>query len=1399
MVYYNNFPETSGSLSSLPIRENFDFLKVGLDVHASSSANPHATTLDQVCDVGAITDQAITVTSSGSVLKSLRVQNNELIGGSLEVKGNVLVDSSGSVLKSLRVQNNLQVGDDLFSKKIEHIVYAEHYVSIQDALDALPADGGIVIVPRGTIEISSTITVSPKKVLIGYGVECSTIKLADGSNCNMIEATSHYIHLEGFTLDGNKDNNTSGKGIYFDNVYVGSIIKDLIVSYCAEEGLHFSECSAFPVMNVWSHHNGKDQFLVESGSESVHLYNCTAEWNATYAGFHFKDTGPNACFGCHTEGCYYGVDIYNSDGIDIYNHYVDGACSGSVEAFTAVYIHGGSSNVIIQNVSILNFFSSGQIIFDEDNSYYIPETTLRCSYSNNNQYFRVLNLYNSGSSDATLLYSVGSGRFEFNDALYIGGDLELTGAIDIGTNTFAAGAIRARENIQVNSDYSSGDEDAPIYFNGTNALHEAEMRWDHGKLCFEVDKNVWLDSSLKVVGSGSFDDNIKTNGTIQALTSGSVLKSLNVVNNLQVGGDIIGNVVTTDTLDDVCERGAETDVAITITSSGSVLKSLRVQNNEQIGGSLEVENNITTKVSVRADGNIFINNDYSDLDAILYFGKPTSENESLRWDKDAVEFLFSAQLTAHGDFFADGNIYINADQADTNAVLTFYKYSGGEETFTWNGATSQFELSDKLLIATSGSVLKSLRVQNNTLIGGNLEVKGDITADNYLYFKDIGLFAYPDSQIYNEDGILNLGFSAYPQLLQITPGIITAQEDFRAEGLITAASSGSVLKSLRVQNNETVGGTLSARSNAIVNGYVQALTSGSVLKSLRIQNNEQIGGSLEVEKGIKDLWDHVVVVSKDNQGDYLTIQGAIDSITDNDATHRYCILVMPGIYDEVVITKNCVDIVGIDRGSCIIKSTSGNSLTIAYATGNSEAWIINISLDINFANYYSAVVAGTTTGGLKQGKLNFRECYFLTTTGAGALCVSGGIVTLKNCVVLSQYTNQTIYIEDSLTGAHPTVSFSDCIIDNSKSSGTGQAIIAPIASTYITIDNCKITATQNEAIYSDYDVCGFFIKNSTIKSTNDSCIRVPQAQYGLDFILENCSLSSNSSTYLIDKGAGSAANITMMNCTIDNNNKPSGLNIGSGGPSSNYGSYNVYINGTDIVQALTSGSVLKSLRVQNNEQIGGSLEVEGNTKVDGYIQALTSGSVLKSLRVQNNLQVGGRIIGGTKCISLPVDGAILPNNSAGNLAATIERIKSSAGAPSPHFMQAWFNSTTDSFLYWQFRMPDDYGSGLTAKVQYKMQTATSGSIVLGVAIMSMTPGDAQSVDTNDMGTVNSVTDTVPGTVKYLDEVSISLANTDSLVAGDFVVLYLMRDADNASDTAKGDLDVVAFCLKYVPM
>jgi len=116
---------------------------------------------------------------------------------------------------------------------------------------------------------------------------------------------------------------------------------------------------------------------------------------------------------------------------------------------------------------------------------------------------------------------------------------------------------------------------------------------------------------------------------------------------------------------------------------------------------------------------------------------------------------------------------------------------------------------------------------------------------------------------------------------------------------------------------------------------------------------------------------------------------------------------------------------------------------------------------------------------------------------------------------------------------------------------------------------------------------------------------------------------------------------------------------------------------------------------------------------------------------------------------------------------------------------------------WSFRMPADYSSAPVLKVQFKMVSATTGNVIIEGRLAAVTDGDSQDVDAKAFGSANTSSATaVPGTAGFMKEISLTLTNADSVAAGDFVVVYLARDAANGSDTATGDMEVIGVAITY---
>ena len=127
-----------------------------------------------------------------------------------------------------------------------------------------------------------------------------------------------------------------------------------------------------------------------------------------------------------------------------------------------------------------------------------------------------------------------------------------------------------------------------------------------------------------------------------------------------------------------------------------------------------------------------------------------------------------------------------------------------------------------------------------------------------------------------------------------------------------------------------------------------------------------------------------------------------------------------------------------------------------------------------------------------------------------------------------------------------------------------------------------------------------------------------------------------------------------------------------------------------------------------------------------------------------------------------------------------------------------YDASTQETAYWTLVAPQGLTGTMTAVISYMMASATSGNVEFEVAVEAITDADATDLDaTTSFDTVNSSGSTaVPGTAGYIDQVSITLTNQDSVAAGDLIRISVSRDADDGTnDTATGDLYLLAVELR----
>jgi hypothetical protein len=118
---------------------------------------------------------------------------------------------------------------------------------------------------------------------------------------------------------------------------------------------------------------------------------------------------------------------------------------------------------------------------------------------------------------------------------------------------------------------------------------------------------------------------------------------------------------------------------------------------------------------------------------------------------------------------------------------------------------------------------------------------------------------------------------------------------------------------------------------------------------------------------------------------------------------------------------------------------------------------------------------------------------------------------------------------------------------------------------------------------------------------------------------------------------------------------------------------------------------------------------------------------------------------------------------------------------------------------WTFRMPADYASALVAKIGWSGSASTtiSETVQWTVYVMALTPDTDGAADSDSYDTENVVSDDILGTTaKRIQEASLTLSNADSVAAGDYVSIRLLRDYSDAADDLTEDAWLWHMSLEY---
>lgn len=220
--------------------------------------------------------------------------------------------------------------------------------------------------------------------------------------------------------------------------------------------------------------------------------------------------------------------------------------------------------------------------------------------------------------------------------------------------------------------HDGSDSDCKIYFYNDSDPEDAFLRWDDTSDIFHFSHGLNLDTG-----------------------------------NFNVGGDI----------------GTYGDVHINIDygTSDAVVYFYRGSPNKETlhwdyaDNRFEFSSDVYIKGMLRGDNNLFLNQDYGDVDVEIAFGKTGSTYEVFKWDKTDLRFELTDTLYVSGDFEVTTDVYIN--KGGSNNIRSVYFYHNGDQGkyLRWDGST-KFQLNDELevtgtvtgstgVIATTGDVI----------------------------------------------------------------------------------------------------------------------------------------------------------------------------------------------------------------------------------------------------------------------------------------------------------------------------------------------------------------------------------------------------------------------------------------------------------------------------------------------------------------------------------------------------------------------------------------------------------------------------------------------------------------------------------------------------------------------
>ena len=316
---------------------------------------------------------------------------------------------------------------------------------------------------------------------------------------------------------------------------------------------------------------------------------------------------------------------------------------------------------------------------------------------------------------------IGIDSLHVDSGLYVTDDITAIGNIEGQT-------LRSGGSLYANYDYTSGDEDALVYFNASGEF----LQWNYGESAFRLsddfdvsgalsaheiilyDANsspdtvgeLLYDNSVTGIEDGALawydDDEIRYLVDLDALpTNDDYVVSYDATNSkfyMKEDGGGSGSSLWAQSNDSsVLVDADDNDTVMVITDDnldavtwtiGADQASLTIDGG---GDELRVDD------PLHVEGDIYVNKDSTDADAVIYFGD-NDEVTSLHWDDANDQFEFSDNISVTGDVTSDGNFFHGDTTAGDVDVFSYFSTNGSwtTEYMKWDDGAGEFQISNDL-------------------------------------------------------------------------------------------------------------------------------------------------------------------------------------------------------------------------------------------------------------------------------------------------------------------------------------------------------------------------------------------------------------------------------------------------------------------------------------------------------------------------------------------------------------------------------------------------------------------------------------------------------------------------------------------------------------------------------